>query len=136
MVKKYDDTYDGYSMPAIANEGAQNWPHYWTEDCDESFKKYKKSIDAGKTVDVKALLKEQSKIFSNMSTADKERCNIQIPKQTKNSHQIPKKKASFRTRRFSRRRFNRRRFSMRKQNPLEMLGTILKKYYDEVFKST
>ncbi len=68
--------YDDYTMGAIGMEGSNNWPSQWTEKCDESFKEYKKQIDAGKKVDENSFLDKQKVIFSKMSKADKERCYV------------------------------------------------------------
>ena len=56
--------YDDYTMGAIGMEGSNNWPSQWTEKCDESFKEYKKQIDAGKKVDENSFLDKQKVIFS------------------------------------------------------------------------
>lgn len=69
---KYSDYTDG----AIGMEGSDNWPLQWSEDCDESFKEYKKQIDAGKKVDADTFLDKQKVIFSKMSKAERKRCNV------------------------------------------------------------
>jgi len=80
--------YDDYWMGAIGMEGSNNWPSQWTEECDESFKEYKKQIDAGKKVDENSFLDKQKFIFSKMSQADKDRCYVY---KAKVSWKTPKK---------------------------------------------
>lgn len=82
--------YSDYTDAAIGMEGSDNWPSYWKEDCDESFKEYKKQINAGKKVDVDTFLDRQKVIFSNMSNADKEKCYVYTKTQKKTA-KTPKK---------------------------------------------
>jgi hypothetical protein len=93
-----NDKYDDYVMSAIGMEGSDNWPSQWTEECDESFKEYKKQIDKGKKVDADAFLDKQKVIFSKMSQAERARCYVYSTK----SRKFPRKRWR-KTRRNSRR---------------------------------
>jgi len=95
--------YSDYTESAISMEGSDNWPSYWKEDCDESFKEYKKQIDSGKKVDVDTFLDKQKIIFSNMSNADKKRCNVYT--KTPKTQKMSRKKTWRKNRKNSRRRF-------------------------------
>lgn len=89
--------YSDYTEGAIGMEGSDDWPFHWTEECDASFKEYKKQIDAGKTVDADALLAKQKKIFSKMSKAEKERCNVDVSLSPKTAKAKPKAKTKAKT---------------------------------------
>jgi hypothetical protein len=91
--------YSDYTDAAIGMEGSDNWPSYWKEDCDESFKEYKKQINAGKNMDVETFLDRQKVIFSNMTKTEKERCYV-YTKTPKTPKKMSKKRTLRKNRQF------------------------------------
>ena len=57
-------------MAAIYREGSGGWPYNWNEDCDESFQKYKASVDKGKKVSATPFLAAQKLIYAKMGDPD------------------------------------------------------------------